>query len=204
MLLSTRVMHCTDLEVELNKVLALRSLNNGEFISSERRKFVVDSEYVDTRCSFQTLQEIMLTEGNRDRALGDASKCMFRMKHMRDSLSGTAVKVFQREGLMDEGDSIAISGNGWYPKDSYLGWHTNRCTPGLRVYCNWAAESGKSGLYYHYEGHDLDRRVMLDEQGWNYRVFSTSSKLPFWHAVFSHTDRVSVGFRISKEKPEDV
>lgn len=201
MLLATTVIHSRELENELNKVLDLRHINDGEFINSERLKFVVDEDYVNNRCSRKTLLEIMKTEGNRDRALGDSSKCMFRLRHLRERLTEVARQEFIKNKLMDSDHSIKISGHGWYPKDSYMGWHTNRCTHGTRVYCNWAEESGKSGLYYYYEGYDTERRVMLDDKGWNFRVFSTSSKLPFWHAVFSHTDRVSVGFRLSKDKP---
>ncbi len=201
MLLETKVIHSPALEDELNKVLELRNKNDGEFVNSERLKFVVDEHYVRNRCSTQTLMEIIKTERNRDRALGDSSKCMFRMRHLRKRLTEVARQEFINNRLMDSEHSISISGNGWYPKDSYMGWHTNRCTPGLRVYCNWAEEPGKSGLYYYYEGHDTERRVMIDDKGWNFRVFSTSGKFPFWHSVFSHTDRVSVGFRLFKEKP---
>lgn len=204
MLLTSTVIHDESFISVLNNLfLPLRYEKDGEYVNSTRLKFVVDKHYVDERCSFKTLESIILAEGNRDRALGDASKCMLRLRQFVSPLTESAKKAFVSSGLIDPSSDLTISGNGWYPEDSYMGWHTNRCTPGLRIYCNWASESGKSGLYYHYEGYDTGRNVLLDSEGWNFRMFSTDHHLKFWHAVFSHCDRVSLGFRVMNSKETD-
>lgn len=161
---------------------------NPDFTTSECRE----------RMSWTALSEIM-ESGNKDRALEDANKFGLLVEpEDRSRAIELASRAFRSHGLIGEKDSLVMSGTGFYPENGYMGWHTNRCTAGVRIYCNWASVGGKSGLHYFYEGRDSLPATLYDSAGWNFRLFSTDHKMPFWHAVWSECDRISVGFRVKE------
>lgn len=90
---------------------------------------------------------------------------------------------------------IRCSGNFWYPPGGYVGWHTDRAMPGWRLYISHAEEANKS--FFRYLDPDHDRVVTSADNGWDYRLFRVSPAKPFWHAVYSQTNRFSLGFNIS-------
>ena len=91
------------------------------------------------------------------------------------------------------GKRLAISGQLYYPPSGYMGWHHNGNLPGRRIYCNWAADPDASYFCW-LEGTRLVRD--WDAAGWNFRTFVVGGEPPFWHAVYSETHRVSLGFRV--------
>ncbi len=188
--MATVAIHDEPLHSKLNDVVDL--CRDSKNIDKRRLR---DAGDVMQHVSTDRLLQVM-SDGDKPRADDDASKCRIRLRDMRPELTEVARKAFTGIGLMDSGDRIYISGNGFYPKNSYMGWHTNSNSGGLRVYCNWARETGKSGLCYYHKGFDTVRQVSLDCAGWNFRVFRTDYRYPFWHAVFSKTSRISIGFRI--------
>ena len=94
--------------------------------------------------------------------------------------------------------SIINSGFFYYPKKSYMSWHTNADDPYLRCYITYS-KTGDS--YFKYYDQKLKKTVITqDYVGWNIRYFHVSNKPNelFWHCVYSNTDRISIGFQIIK------
>jgi hypothetical protein len=92
--------------------------------------------------------------------------------------------------------SILLSGNFLYPKNGYMGWHTNADTPYLRCYMTYS-ENGDS--YFKYRN-PTSNKIIIDNDniGWTMRYFMISNKTEelFWHCVYSNTNRISIGYRI--------
>ena len=90
--------------------------------------------------------------------------------------------------------STLTSGHWWYPPGSEMGWHTNSDSPGWRLYLVHAEEPGRSGFrYLHPESGD----VVTDlDREWCARLFLVPRDRPFWHAVFSETNRFSFGYLV--------
>jgi len=89
---------------------------------------------------------------------------------------------------------VEVSGHFWYPPGSYMGWHTNRRVPGWRAYLTYAEEPGQS--YFRYRDPSDGAVVTSWDTGWDLRVFHVGGPRPFWHAVYSGTNRYSFGYRL--------
>jgi hypothetical protein len=89
--------------------------------------------------------------------------------------------------------SIIPSGNFIYPVNGFMGWHTNCDFPCKRVYITVVDEEGKSGFKYL-----NDKKVVkdVDDEKIIVREFEVKKDPPFWHSVYSSTNRYSFGFRI--------
>lgn len=92
--------------------------------------------------------------------------------------------------------SIVQSGYFLYPKNGYMGWHTNADTPYLRCYITYS-ENGDS--YFKYRD-PTTKEIIIDKDnvGWTSRYFNISDKEDelLWHCVYSNTNRISIGYRI--------
>ena len=88
--------------------------------------------------------------------------------------------------------SIASSGHFWYPKGSFMGWHTNSGAPGWRIYINYAEQPGES--FFRYRHQATGEIITLQDDVWNMRVFRVTSENPLWHCVYSNTNRFSLGY----------
>ena len=86
------------------------------------------------------------------------------------------------------------TGHFWYPNGGYMGWHTNRGLPGWRLYMNHAEEPGKS--FIRYRDPETGEIVTSWDRPWQFRLFRIDPKRPFWHAIYSETDRYSFGYNI--------
>ena len=96
--------------------------------------------------------------------------------------------------------SVINSGYFWYPPGGYMGWHTNLGLPGWRLYITHAQEPGKS--FFRYRDPDTSEIVTAWDREWNFRLFKIDPKRPFWHVVYSETNRYSFGYNIvPAEKP---
>jgi hypothetical protein len=84
---------------------------------------------------------------------------------------------------------VILSGRTWYPKNGYMGWHTNSNNKGFRLYCSYVAEANKSFFRYFENGEIV---TSWDKEGWNFRIFNVNHL--FWHCVYSETDRFSIGY----------
>jgi hypothetical protein len=94
----------------------------------------------------------------------------------------------------DPGLELRASGHFWYPPGSYMGWHTNVRVPGWRAYVTYAAEPARS--FFRYRDPQTGEVVTSWDDGWDLRVFRVDPRHPFWHSVYSGTDRYSFGYRL--------
>jgi hypothetical protein len=90
--------------------------------------------------------------------------------------------------------NVVSSGHFWYPRGSWMGWHTNSRAPGWRIYINYAEEPGKS--FFRYRDPLSGKVHTLIDRQWNLRVFRVVSEKPLWHCVYSDTERFSLGYMI--------
>jgi len=141
---------------------------------------------------------------------------MFGAKHIKSSVNDMQVGVERKqvdkiikEKVLDifycddnfEGKELNIvsSGHFWYPKDSFMAWHTNSQVPGWRIYINYVEEEGKSFFRYQRENKDI---ITLTDKRWNLRVFRITDEEPLWHCVYSNTNRFSLGYMLKiQDKP---
>ena len=86
------------------------------------------------------------------------------------------------------------SGHFWYPKGSYMGWHTNSRAPGWRIYINFAEEPDKS--FFRYRDPETGEIITSWDNQWNLRVFRITARKPIWHCVHSDTNRFSLGYML--------
>jgi len=92
---------------------------------------------------------------------------------------------------------LLVSGHLFYPPGGYMGWHTNSRVPGWRIYVTYAEEPGKS--FFRYRDPGTGEVVTSWDDGWDLRAFSAERKRPFWHSVYSDTNRFSFGYRLVPE-----
>lgn len=90
--------------------------------------------------------------------------------------------------------AVACSGHLWYPPGAYMGWHTNSRAPGWRLYISYAEEPDKS--FFRYRDPDTHKVVTSWDEQWNVRLFEVRADRPLWHAVYSETNRFSLGYVI--------
>jgi hypothetical protein len=88
--------------------------------------------------------------------------------------------------------AVACSGHLWYPPGAYMGWHTNSRAPGWRLYISYAEEPGKS--FFRYRDPDTHQIITSWDEQWNARLFEVRADKPLWHAVYSETNRFSLGY----------
>jgi hypothetical protein len=93
--------------------------------------------------------------------------------------------------------TIKKSGHFWYPPGGFMGWHTNERSPGWRLYINYADEPGKS--FFRYRDPASGAIVTKTDRRWNVRLFKISSVDPLWHAIYSQTNRFSLGYYITPQ-----
>lgn len=92
------------------------------------------------------------------------------------------------------GLTVENTGHFWYPRGGYMGWHTNLRTPGWRCYISFADEPGRS--FFRYFDPQQKQVITSWDQAWNIRLFHITPARPLWHAVYSETDRISLGYKI--------
>ena len=91
--------------------------------------------------------------------------------------------------------SVKNSGHFWYPPGGFMGWHTNPRTPGWRLYINYCEEPGKS--FFRYRDQEQGTTVTAMDKVWNFRLFKITNGKPLWHAIYSDTNRFSLGYRVT-------
>lgn len=93
---------------------------------------------------------------------------------------------------------VSCSGHFWYPQGGYMGWHTNSAAPGWRIYVTHAREPGKS--FFRYREPGTGRIITSLDSEWNVRAFRIDPDIPLWHAVYSDTDRFSLGYVVRRRR----
>lgn len=89
---------------------------------------------------------------------------------------------------------VANSGQFWYPPGGYMGWHTNSGYPGWRMYLTVSEEPGRS--FFRYRDPGSGEIVTSKDSELDFRLFRVSSETLLWHAVYSETNRFSIGYII--------
>ncbi len=89
--------------------------------------------------------------------------------------------------------TVENTGHFWYPKGSYMGWHTNLRTPGWRCYINVVEEDNRS--FFRYRDPADGKIETLWDKKWNIRFFHITPTQPLWHCVYSDTNRFSLGYK---------
>ena len=118
-----------------------------------------------------------------------------QVKHLRKQVDGVVSARVTRFFHPRERLTVINTGHLWYPPGSYMGWHTNSRNPGWRLYINHAEEPGKS--FFRYRDPRSGRVITSVDQVWNVRLFRASIEKPLWHAVYSATNRFSLGYKVS-------
>ena len=92
------------------------------------------------------------------------------------------------------GLEVENTGHFWYPDGGFMAWHTNLRTPGWRCYISLADVPGRSFFRYR---DPRDGRVSTSwDRLFNVRLFHITPSAPLWHAVYSETNRFSLGYKI--------
>jgi len=155
----------------------------------------------------------LLTQGkdvhgiSRQRSISDV--IVFSARNIPDSLRSATVEALRAKVDKNahklvksifpgtSGLVVGSSGHFWYPSGSYMGWHTNSGVPGWRVYINYAEDEGKS--FFRYRDPATSEITTLMDKEWNIRIFRIASEKPLWHAVYSSTNRFSLGYIVYRE-----
>ena len=101
------------------------------------------------------------------------------------------------EKMVGEELNLVVESTGffWYPYKGYCGWPPNSDNVGERVYLVWAQDNERS--FFRYQDQESNEIVTnWDKQGWQIKRFTISKEKPLWHCVGSHTNRVSIGFKV--------
>ena len=147
------------------------------------------------RVSDKVLREIQKS-GDRFRSLEDTNKSKLCFSEHLSNRMIARVSSFYREHHGDF-ESLQFSGGGLYPKCGYMGWHTNSCTPGVRLYFSKVL---CGSAHFGFEDENGAIQKLSDESFWKVRAFDINSEKRFWHYVYSEGDRYSLGFRIVANK----
>ena len=169
----------------LDKVIETIDYDSKKVYSHVNPSF--SEEYVNYRVSNECLIEIA-EQGDRPVATLDCSLMKFNninfpiVAQIISSIFAGKIKEF------------GVSGRIWYPKNGFMGWHTNSNNKGHRLYCVYVKEGGKS--FFRYKN-PINGEIVTswDKKGWNFRIFRIDKKL-LWHTIYSGTDRFSIGYAL--------
>ena len=94
-------------------------------------------------------------------------------------------------------DKADNSGEHYYPRTGFMGWHTNASAPCERLYITYS-DTGESFFRYYDEEND-EIITDWDNPGLTFRLFPITDKPPhFWHCVGSNCNRISLGYRLNQ------
>lgn len=157
----------------------------------------------------ETLEKILATnEDISDIHTHDISNCLvFHADNLKGSVMNDEVLRIRRSTdeaiskcikeifLTSDQLRIECGGQFWYPSGGYVGWHTNSRLPGWWLYVSYAEEPHRS--YFRYRDCDTKEIVTSADDDWNFRLYKVTPDRPFWHCVYSETNRFSLGYRIT-------
>ena len=116
------------------------------------------------------------------------------LKDLREKVDEIAKLRIQEILKINGNFSFENTGHFWYPPGGYMGWHTNSRKPGWRFYITYADEPGNS--FFRYRDPISGEITTAYDKQWNFRLFKVSQEEPLWHAVYSDTNRFSIGYTI--------
>lgn len=170
----------------LNKVISTINYDTKK-VKKNLYKESVTKEYALSRVSEDALNKIIA----RDRNVATEDCNLYTFANISfDFLTKRIGAYTSKKGIKKFG----ISGRIWYPRNGFMGWHTNSDNKGYRLYCTFAREPKKSFFRFR-DPRSGDIETSYDEEGWNFRVFQITHN-PLWHCVYSETDRFSIGYSL--------
>ena len=142
---------------------------------------------------------------------GLSNVIVFNASHIPDAVHDPEIRRLRRR--VDEtvaekvrelagGDAswrVRSSGDFWYPPGSCMGWHTNSGAPGLRIYLSCADAAGRS--FFRYRHPDTGEIITSWDGLRNVRAFRIEPRRDLWHAVYSETNRFSLGYMVQRHGP---
>lgn len=176
-------------------------------LEDARRAIVASSDEFNTSSYDPALEESLakdrvgeaaldrLRSAGEERHVAAEDENVYRFGHLKFSeLTAELAQVLNRILKPRARMQLFQSGRHLLPRNGYMGWHTNSNVPGFRLYLSHADVGNLSCFRYR----DPNSGKVLsdwDEAGWNFRCFRTDLA-PLWHAVLSHTERISLGYGI--------
>lgn len=153
----------------------------------------ITREHCQKRVSEAALEEVL---SGHDRNVATADENVLRMppEFVKESSLPNLFEemVVAFASAQDRERIFHVTGKFWYPENGYMGWHTNNTYPGFRFYCTHAQEANKS--FFRYRDPETGEIVTSwDRVGWMGRIFKIDKDRPFWHCVYSETNRISTG-----------
>jgi len=174
------------------------------FRPNDQSKYYVSKEALDR--ILETREDI-----SDIRTHTDITNCIvFHTKNLDGSLLDDSILERRRQAdevvidrikkLFGGGENlfIEVSGHFWYPSGGFMGWHTNLRKPGWRMYVNYCEDEGKS--FFRYRDPDSKEIMTCSDKIWNFRLFKIVPEKPFWHCVYSDTNRFSLGYKIELDE----
>jgi hypothetical protein len=147
------------------------------------------NEYTESRVSEAALRVLIDENPQKDHAQDDTNVYKFNHYEFRGANQAIAYLFTGYQG------GIGVSGRIWYPKNGYMGWHTNQASQGYRLYCSYAPESKKS--FFRFRDPTTNEIITSwDKEGWGFRMFHITQDAPVWHCVYSETNRISLGYNL--------
>jgi len=118
---------------------------------------------------------------------------------LRDRIDGMVAAKIRETFDIGKNWGVTCSGHFWYPPGGYMGWHTNSGVPDWRLYISYADEPDKS--FFRYRDPDSHEIITAMDRGWGVRLFHVDRNKPLWHAIYSDTNRFSLGYRVHPRRP---
>jgi hypothetical protein len=118
---------------------------------------------------------------------------------LREQISHMVIDRLRRAFNLGVGWRVEVGGHFLYPPGGYMGWHTNSGAPCWRIYITHAEEPSRS--FFRYRDPRSTEIVTSYDGDFDVRMFLIAPKQPLWHAIYSETNRYSIGFRILKRRP---
>ncbi len=200
------------LSSSLNYFVSLIYSAEKNYFQYDRYSDDISPEFCWHRTSGEILEEI-INECDKKGYFFDHEKDIvtrYKSKHVGDanyySLRAWqyACSLWHQGPLHDELckiiDDPVQTGAFWYPRNGYMGWHTNEDSLGYRIYCSYVPEDNKSFFRFRVPG--TDKIVTSwEKKGWTFRYFEVGKNEEdrLWHCIYSNTDRISLGFAPKSE-----
>ena len=192
-----------DLKAELSESLSnvLGKYNLFKGYSVEQR----DNEYYTSREFLDLVKESVKLKQGKYISQNSNSKCQsviplvesFAGQQFATDITNCISSFVAKNSDLPKND-CKNTGKMLYPKNGYMGWHNNSRT-GWRIYCTYCVKEAKS--YFRYEDDNGEFVDCLESKGWNFRFFYIRDSFsPFWHSIYTETERVAIGTYLGKDK----
>jgi hypothetical protein len=114
--------------------------------------------------------------------------CKFRLLFKIPSVAAALESYVAARGFESNRNAVV------YNPMSFMRWHTNSNSPGLRHYFTYTTGRAIFRWRHPKTGEIFDE---IDGKGWTYRTFVISPTQPVWHTIWTEKVRLSFGFNSS-------